>query len=62
MEASVLWLAGEGGLIAQSPEAVSVPVVGNIAEAEARYVRLGLILGLPLLMLLMGITYRVIRG
>ncbi len=62
MEASVLWLAGEGSLIAQSPEAVSVPVVGNITEAQGRTLRLSLILGLPLLMLLLGIAYRVVRG
>jgi hypothetical protein len=62
MEASVLWLAGEDDLIAQSPEAVSVPVVGAIDEREGQAVRLGLIVGMPLLVLGFGVLHRLVRG
>lgn len=61
-EACVSWLAGQDDLIAQSPTARVLPVVRPINERTLMMLRVGLILGLPLLALVLGAIYRVVRG
>lgn len=61
-EAAVYWLAGQESLIAQSPSAASVPVIVPIDETSLVRARLALMLGLPLIVLIVGGMYRLIRG
>jgi len=61
-EASVLWLAEQDTLIAQSPTAQAVALIGPIEERSLAHLRLAVIGGLPLLVLVMGALYRLIRG
>jgi hypothetical protein len=60
-EASVLWLARQDHLIARTPAAGSAPAIGEIGEAETRWLRWGLIAGLPLLVLALGGAGRLLR-
>jgi hypothetical protein len=60
-EAAVSWLAGQDELIAQSPSAKAAPIVSPIDDEKATRIRLALILGLPILSLLAGLFYRVLR-
>lgn len=60
-EAAVSWLAGQDELIAQSPSARAAPIVSPIEDEKATRIRLALIVGLPLLSLLAGLFYRLLR-
>jgi len=62
LEASVTWLAGQDGLIAASPTARPIPLIRPLDEQALSGVRWGLIAGVPGLILLGGILYRVIAG
>ena len=62
LESAVLWLAFQDDLIAQSPDAQSIALVGPIGGRGLWWLRLGLIAGLPALVLLAGVGYRVLRG
>lgn len=61
-EAAVYWLAGQENLIAQSPEATKVPVIVPIDDTNLVRARLALMLGIPLIVLVLGGMYRMIRG
>lgn len=61
-EACVSWLAGQDELIAPSPAARAVPLVPPIAPGSLALVRWLLVLGLPTLVLAVGVAWRLIRG
>jgi hypothetical protein len=61
-ESSVYWLADLDMLIAQSPTAQAASMIGPINDTALLRLRLGVILGLPLAVLLLGALYRLIRG
>ncbi len=61
-EASVYWLAGQDELIAQSPQARAVALVKPMSEGRVKLVRFVTIAVLPLLVLVIGVMYRWVRG
>ena len=61
-EAAVWWLAGQDDLIAQSPSAQAVAIIQPMSPTTLSRVRLGVIAGLPLLVLVIGLLTRLIRG
>lgn len=61
-DAAVLWLAGQESLIAASPEARSVPLVSALSERQIFLLRVFLIAGLPMLVLAIGLAYRLVVG
>lgn len=61
-ESSVLWLAGQDDLIAQSPEAASIALIRPIAPEQLSMIRWAMVAGLPVLVLVVGGLYRVVRG
>lgn len=61
-EASVLWLAGQDELIAQSAGARAAPLVGPLDRQTLSLLRWGLLAGLPLLTLAAGVVWRLARG
>lgn len=61
-EAATMWLAGQDDLIAQSPTALSAPIIKPLTERQVRDLRIALMLGMPLLVLVLGAAYRLIRG
>jgi hypothetical protein len=60
-EASVLWLAGQDTMIAQSPAARSVAMVRAIESPSLTRLRWSIVLGLPGLVLLVGVIYGMTR-
>jgi hypothetical protein len=62
VEACVSWLAGQDELIAPSATARAVPLVPPIAPGNLLVVRWLLVLGLPALVLAVGVAWRFIRG
>lgn len=61
-DSSLFWLAHADELIAQSPQAGSIPLIGNIDPARLLWLRLILILGLPLCVLAVGVVHRAVFG
>lgn len=61
-EVATMWLAGQDDLIAQSPSAMSAPIIKPLSERQVRDLRIALMLGMPLLVLILGAAYRLIRG
>jgi hypothetical protein len=61
-EASVSWLAGLDEFIAQSPSARTLSVVNKIDDGRLTTLRVALIAGMPLVVLVLGALYRLIRG
>lgn len=61
-EAAVYWLANQESLIAQSPTASEVPMIAPMSETNLVRARLALMLGIPLIVLIVGGMYRLIRG
>jgi hypothetical protein len=61
-EASVYWLAGQDEMIARSATAESVPLIPNLGEGPLRLIRWMLVAGLPVLVLLLGAAWRLVRG
>ncbi len=61
LEASVLWLAGQDELIAQSAQADSISLVKPMTASGRRTLGWALIAGLPGVILLCGVVYRVAR-
>lgn len=61
-DASLLWLTGGDDLIAQSPQADAVPLVGAIDPQRLLMLRLLLILGVPVAVLALGVVHRVVFG
>jgi len=62
LENSVFWLAGQDELIAQSPTAQIVSLIQPMDEKVLSGLRTTMIIGLPLLVLMIGVVYRLIRG
>jgi hypothetical protein len=61
-DAAVSWLAGQDDLIAQSPTARAIPLIGPMSGTTRTALRLLSIVGLPSLVLLAGLVWRVVRG
>ncbi len=61
-EASVSWLAGQDDLIAQSPTARAMPLIGPLSGRTRLALRLLAIVGLPAGVLLVGLVWRLLRG
>ncbi|QQS09730.1 MAG: hypothetical protein IPK69_03675 [Phycisphaerales bacterium] len=61
-EAAVAWLCNQDDSIAQSPISRTLPVVIPLTDQKLSILRWVLIAGMPGLILLLGIAYRVIRG
>ncbi|MCB1281550.1 MAG: hypothetical protein KDB18_08500 [Salinibacterium sp.] len=62
LESSVLWLAGRDREVAPSAQARAVPLIRPIDADSLRWLRWGLILGLPFGVLIVGGVWRLIRG
>ncbi|MBL9032974.1 MAG: hypothetical protein JNM80_14855 [Phycisphaerae bacterium] len=61
-EAAIDWLAGRDAMLAPSPSARAVPLIGPVSEARLRALRWATIAGLPVLVLLLGAAWRWFRG
>ncbi|MBL8886185.1 MAG: hypothetical protein JNK16_05955 [Phycisphaerales bacterium] len=61
-DSSVYWLAFADDLIAQSPQASSVPLIASIDPARLLWLRLIIIFGLPLCVLALGVVHRAVFG
>lgn len=61
LDAAVLWLAGRDEFIAPTVASSSVAMVGTISPGRLSALRWGLVLGLPLLILLFGGVWRIVR-
>lgn len=61
-EAAVYWLAGQDEMIAQSPTARAVPLIRPLGGGTLLVLRWAAIAGLPGLVLLLGVIWRMIRG
>lgn len=61
-EASIYWLAGQDQLIARSATAESIPLIPALGEGQMRLIRWMLIAGLPVVVLLIGAGWRLLRG
>ncbi len=61
-EAAIAWLCNQDDSIAQSPISRTLPVVIPLTDQKLSILRWVLIAGMPGLILLLGIAYRVIRG
>lgn len=62
LEAAVYWLAGEDLFIGQSATARAVPLVAEIPPKRLALLRWALVGGLPVLVLLLGVLWRIITG
>lgn len=61
-EASVRWLAGQDERIAPGPQSRDVPRIGAIPPGTLTAVRWLIVAGLPVLVLIVGAGWRVLRG
>jgi hypothetical protein len=62
-ESSVYWLARQDQSIGASPEASAVPVIpSDLSTGALSAIRWMLIAGLPVVILLAGAVWRVVRG
>jgi len=61
-DSALYWLAFADELIAQSPQASSIPLIGSIDPARLLWLRLIIILGLPLCVLALGVVHRAVFG
>ncbi len=62
LEAGVLWLAGRDAEVMPSAQARAVPLVRALDRSTFAWLRWGLILGLPIVVLIIGGVWRLIRG
>ncbi|MEO1128825.1 MAG: hypothetical protein AAFX05_03845 [Planctomycetota bacterium] len=62
LDAAIAWLSGNDELIAESPEARSIPRIAQLEPTQLTAIRWLLIAGLPVLVLGLGLALRVIRG
>jgi hypothetical protein len=62
LESSVFWLAGQDELIAQSPTAQTISLIQPMDEKVLSGLRTTMIVGMPLLVLFIGVVYRLVRG
>lgn len=61
-EAAVYWLAGQDEMVTRSAEAQAMPTIPAMQAEKLQAIRWGLIAGAPLLVLLLGALWRLIRG
>ncbi len=61
-DAAVSWLAGQDDLIAQSPTARAAPLIGQMSGTTRMALRVLAIVGMPTLVLLLGLVWRAVRG
>lgn len=61
-QAAVYWLAGRDELVASGATARVVPVIGPMTSGQMSTLRWILVAGLPLLILLLGAAWRILRG
>jgi len=61
-EAAVYWLAGQDEMVVRSTAAQAVPTIPAMPEERLMAIRWGLIAGAPLLVLLLGALWRLVRG
>ncbi len=62
LDASVSWLANQDSMISASPQSQQLPLIPPMTEAQLGGLRWALIGGLPLLILLIGAIWRLLRG
>jgi hypothetical protein len=62
LESCIYWLAGQDTMLGTSANAQTVAVIPNISASTMTIIRWSLIAGLPLLILLIGAAWRLIRG
>ena len=62
LDAAVSWLADQDDLIAQSAAARATPLIAPIPDGMLLWLRVGVILGVPLLVLLLGLLHRAVFG
>lgn len=61
-DAGIYWLCGQDDLIAQTPAARAVPIVKDIPAPRLAALRWAATAGLPLLILILGLLHRALRG
>lgn len=61
-EAAVYWLAGQDEMVMRSAEAQAIATIPAMPAEKLQAIRWGLIAGAPLLVLLLGALWRLIRG
>lgn len=61
-EAAVYWLSGQDNLIARSADAQAAALIPDLSDGTQITLRWVLIAGLPVIVLLIGVLYRVARG
>lgn len=61
-DAAISWLAGQDDLIAQSPTARAAPLIGPMSGTTRTTLRMLTIVGMPVLVLLLGLAWRWWRG
>ncbi|TVQ63497.1 MAG: hypothetical protein EA379_03680 [Phycisphaerales bacterium] len=61
-DAGVAWLAGQDALIAPSPRARRIARIQGVTDEQLVPLRWALVLGLPVCVLLLGATIRLLRG
>ncbi len=62
LESSLLWLAHQEATIAPAPSSQAIAIIQPLTAARINLLRIGLIVGLPILILALGVLYRYIRG
>lgn len=61
-ESALLWLSGQDELIAQGPSARAVARIGQISPGLRSAIAWGLIVGMPMVVLLLGLIWRLLVG
>lgn len=61
-DSALYWLGFADDLIAQSPQAGSVPLIGSIDPVRLLWLRMIIILGVPLCVLALGVVHRAVFG
>lgn len=62
LESSLLWLAHQEASIAPAPSSQAIAIIQPLTAARINILRIGLIVGIPILILALGVLYRYIRG
>jgi hypothetical protein len=62
LEAAVYWLSGQDRLIGKSATAQASPIIKALGAGQLRVINLMLIVVLPVMVLVTGVVWRVVRG
>ncbi len=62
LESSIAWLAGQDELVAPSPQVRDIARIKPLSAGQLTAIRWALAAGLPVLVLVLGIGVRVLRG